>query len=55
MLYDETKRPLIADFIYGLGGRDASPQLIKGIFDRLAKIKKEGRVSEAVNYVGVRQ
>jgi len=45
---------LIADYIHGLGGRDASPKLLRGIFESLLEIKEKGNVSHKVNYVGVR-
>ncbi len=53
--YDEADRPLIADYIYGLGGRDASPQLIRDIFRRLEEIRARGEVAEKVSFVGVRE
>ena len=52
--YDEPHKPLIANYIHGLGGRDTSPSLIRGIFDSLLDIKRKGEVSERVSYVGVR-
>ncbi len=52
--YDEEQRPLVADYIYGLGGRDASPSLIRGVFKSLEEIRSEGEVAEKVSYVGVR-
>ena len=52
--YDEADRPLITDYIHGLGGRDASPKLLRGIFDSLIEISRKGEVSEMVSYVGVR-
>jgi len=54
VFYDEADRPLIADYVYGLGGRDASPGLIRGVFNSLAEIRSKGEVSEKVSYVGVR-
>jgi pyruvate ferredoxin oxidoreductase alpha subunit len=55
VFYDEAKKPFIADFIHGLGGRDTSPGMIKGIYENLMEIKKKGEVSEKVSYVGVRE
>ena len=52
--YDEVERPLIADYIYGLGGRDASPKLLRGIYESLLDIKEKGSISTKVNYMGVR-
>ena len=53
--YDWDKRPLVACYISGLGGKDTSPDLIKGVFKGLQKIKERGNVGESVNYVGVRE
>jgi len=53
--YDESDRPLIADYIHGLGGRDASPSLIRSIFKGLEDIRSRGEVSEKVTYIGVRE
>jgi pyruvate ferredoxin oxidoreductase alpha subunit len=55
VLYDSPKRPLVADYINGLGGKDTSPELIRGIFKSLQKIKEKGAVVEPVTYVGVRE
>jgi pyruvate ferredoxin oxidoreductase alpha subunit len=55
VLYDAPKRPLVADYINGLGGKDTSPELIRGIFKSLQKIKEKGAVVEPVTYVGVRE
>jgi len=53
--YDKAKRPLIADYIYGLGGRDASPSLIRDIYRNLEEIRSRGEVTEKVSYMGVRE
>jgi pyruvate ferredoxin oxidoreductase alpha subunit len=53
--YDEAKRPLIKDFIHGLGGRDTSPTLIRGMYEDLLEARRKGEVSEKVSFVGVRQ
>ncbi len=53
--YDEPKRPLIADYIHGLGGRDTSPMMIREVFEDLLKIKEKDRVDQKVNFVGVRE
>jgi pyruvate ferredoxin oxidoreductase alpha subunit len=54
VFYDEEKKPLIADYIHGLGGRDTSPAMIKGIYENLMEIKKKGTVPERVSFVGAR-
>ncbi len=54
-LYDSKKRPLLVDYIYGLGGRDIFPEDIKRVFKDLEDIKKAGKVKSLINYVGVRE
>jgi pyruvate ferredoxin oxidoreductase alpha subunit len=54
VFYDEENKPLIADYIHGLGGRDTSPAMIKGIYENLMEIKKKGTVPERVSFVGAR-
>jgi len=53
-MYHLDEKPHIANYIHGLGGRDTSPQLFRGIFDSLLEIKEKGKVTETVNYVGAR-
>jgi pyruvate ferredoxin oxidoreductase alpha subunit len=54
-LYDQPKKPLVADYINGLGGKDTSPEMIRDIFKSLQKIKEKGSVAEPVSYIGVRE
>ncbi|MCX6649647.1 MAG: pyruvate ferredoxin oxidoreductase [Candidatus Bathyarchaeota archaeon] len=54
-LYDQPKKPLVADYINGLGGKDTSPEMIRDIFKRMQKIKEKGAVDEPVSYIGVRE
>jgi pyruvate ferredoxin oxidoreductase alpha subunit len=54
-LYDLPKRPFVADYINGLGGKDTSPAMIRDVFKSLQKIKERGAVLEPVSYVGVRE
>jgi pyruvate ferredoxin oxidoreductase alpha subunit len=53
-LYHLPKKPLIANYIHGLGGRDTGPPLIRGIFESLLAIKDRGEVGDPMNYVGAR-
>jgi len=55
LFYDREDKPLVANYIYGLGGRDASPQLLRGIYDALLEIHRSRKLSNNVNYVGVRE
>lgn len=54
-LYDSQKRPHIANYIYGLGGRDTNTAQIHGIFKDLQRVAEKGRVENLVNYVGLRE
>ncbi len=54
ILYDETKKPLLANYVYGLGGRDIDIEEIKEIFNQLLKIKAQGKVEKPIQYYGVR-
>ncbi len=44
----------IADFIFGLGGRDIVPPEIESVFADLYKILETGKVENLVTYLGVR-
>jgi pyruvate ferredoxin oxidoreductase alpha subunit len=53
-LYHLPEKPIVTNFIHGLGGRDTNPRYIRGIFENLLEIRDKGEVAEAVNYVGAR-
>lgn len=53
-LYESEKQPLIADYIFGLGGRDIFPEDITKVYNDLEEIKKTEKVKSFVNYLGVR-
>ena len=53
-LYESEKKPLITDYIFGLGGRDIFPEDIKKVYKDLDEIKKSKKVKTLVNYLGVR-
>jgi pyruvate ferredoxin oxidoreductase alpha subunit len=52
--YDEENKPLMANYIHGLGGRDTSPNMVKQVFDNLLEIKETGSVMQKITYIGVR-
>ncbi len=54
ILYDCKERPFIVNYIYGLGGRDVTPKLIKKVYEDLRDIVKTGQVKENVKFLGVR-
>lgn len=54
ILYESKERPLMKNYIYGLGGRDISIEDIEGIFGQLQSIQKSGKVDQDIVYYGVR-
>jgi pyruvate ferredoxin oxidoreductase alpha subunit len=55
LLYDLPNRPLITDYIYGLGGRDVTMDQIYKVFENLESIYRTGRVENLISYIGVRE
>jgi pyruvate ferredoxin oxidoreductase alpha subunit len=53
-LYNFEERPIIVDYIYGLGGRDMPPPLIGQAYEELKEILKSGEVKQEVKFLGVR-
>jgi len=54
-LYDTQNRPPLVNYIYGLGGRDTPPYMIKGVYKELQKIADTGEVESRVQFMGVRE
>ncbi|MBI2873882.1 MAG: pyruvate ferredoxin oxidoreductase [Firmicutes bacterium] len=55
-IYELEPRPLAADYIFGLGGRDIYPEDVCGIFQRLLAAKPGDICSDPmVTYLGVRE
>lgn len=54
-LYDVEKRPLMLNFIYGLGGRDVGIEDIEEVFRQCQEVAQEGKVKEFYRYLGVRE
>ena len=54
-LYDAPKRPLLVDYIYGLGGRDIDMEQITDIVLKGEQIIKNGKVEKPVDYIGLRE
>ena len=53
--YEKDNKPLIINYIYGLGGRDISVEDIEKVYTDLEKILKQKKVETLVNYLGVRE
>ena len=54
-LYQSNTDIKLANVVYGLGGRDATPSDIKSIFEEIIEIARTGRVVTPVRFVGVRE
>jgi len=54
ILYDSKTRPLLKNYIYGLGGRDISIEDIEDVYTELFAIQKSGKVDKNIVYYGVR-
>ena len=55
VLYDAETHPVIVNYIYGLGGRDSSPQELRRVYEELLRIMKSGHVEKQINYLGLRE
>ncbi len=53
-MFELEERPLMTNYIFGLGGRDIWTKDIKGVYEDLFEIAKTGQVKNKVNYLGVR-
>ena len=54
-LYEVPSKPLIVDYVYGLGGRSIDENDIKKVYSELEDIKKKNKVEKPINYLGVRE
>ncbi|PJC47341.1 MAG: pyruvate ferredoxin oxidoreductase [Candidatus Omnitrophica bacterium CG_4_9_14_0_2_um_filter_42_8] len=54
-LYDSDIKPLVTNYIYGLGGRDIFPDDIKKVYSDLGAALKNKKVSNPINYLGSRE
>ena len=54
-LYDEKDRPLMIDYVYGLGGRDVTIETFDEIFAELKKIAETGETGDTYRHIGVRE
>jgi pyruvate ferredoxin oxidoreductase alpha subunit len=55
VMYDLKQRPIMVDYIFGLGGRDANPHELRRIFEELMRIAKTGQAETQVHYLGLRE
>ena len=52
--YNDAEKPLMANYVVGLGGRDVSPDMIREIYGSLLEVKEQGAVKQPMTYIGVR-
>jgi pyruvate ferredoxin oxidoreductase alpha subunit len=53
-LYEVPERPLVINYIYGLGGRDTGPDLLEQAFAEGFRVAETGKIEQHVGYLGVR-
>jgi len=55
-LFDLKQRPLVINYLYGLGGRDSNPVGLRKIFENLQQIAKTGQIDmNIVQYLGLKE
>jgi pyruvate ferredoxin oxidoreductase alpha subunit len=52
--YRDEEKPLMANYVVGLGGRDVSPDMIREAYKSMEKIRKTGKVDQLSTFIGVR-
>ena len=55
LFYDAGAKPLMSNYIYGLGGRDMPVSLLVDTLRDVARNAERGRVEEPIRYMGVRE
>jgi len=55
ILYDAPIHPHVANYIYGLGGRDMSHMLIDQVYRDLQKTLETNRVEKLIQFIGLRE
>ncbi len=53
-LYDESEKPHIVNYIYGLGGRDTTMDMVKSVYNDLDTIAKTGETGSTMRFLGLR-
>ncbi len=54
ILYDSDAKPMLKNYIYGLGGRDISIEDLEVVYEELFNIQRSGKVDKNIVYYGVR-
>lgn len=53
--YEESKKPLITNYVYGLGGRDLSVEMIEEAAKEMQEVVSKGEIKQKVNYLGLKE
>lgn len=53
-LYDADERPMMVNYVYGLGGRDVTVNTFGEIYSELLKMIETGKTGEVYRHIGVR-
>jgi len=53
-LYDQTPKPMVPSYVYGLGGRELEAEDIMKVFAELLEFAQAGKARDEVAYIGVR-
>lgn len=53
-LYDVESRPRTVGYVYGLGGRDLTPEHVEGVYERLFGIAAGGALGDVYTHLGQR-
>lgn len=54
-MYCLSIRPLVVNYIYGLGGRDTDMEMIEGVYKDLQEIAATATIDQPIKYLGVRE
>jgi pyruvate ferredoxin oxidoreductase alpha subunit len=54
-IYEVPNRPLVINFIYGLGGRDTGPEHLEIAFEEGRKVAASGKITQHVGFLGLRE
>ena len=52
--YEASEKPLMKNYIFGLGGRDTTTSHIRTVFEQLKKDQERGSVDRKVTHLDVR-
>ncbi len=53
--YEQENKPLMVNYVYGLGGRDLSVELVKKAMEEILAMNSSGKAEQKINYLGLRE